>query len=69
LEEEGFIRIRDRSGAEIVAPARKPVGDQEHLRGELHNLLARMRQAGFSTQELRALAEREIASFADWAKK
>ncbi len=62
LEEEGFVRIRDRSGAEVAAPARKPAGDRAKLCQELRRVLARLRQAGLSTDELRRLAEREIAA-------
>lgn len=62
LEEEGFVSIRNRSGAEVLAPAIKPAADRERLCQELRKILARMRQAGFSTEELRRLADREIAS-------
>ncbi len=62
LEEEGFVRIRDRSGAEVAAPARKPAGDRARLCQELRTVLAMLYQAGLSTEELRGLAEREIAS-------
>jgi len=69
LEEEGFVRIRDRSGAEVLAPARKPAADRESLRQELRKALARMRQAGFSPEELQRLAEHEIASLAKRSQK
>jgi GntR family transcriptional regulator len=69
LEEEGFVRIRDRSGAEVLAPARKPAADREILRQELRRALARMRQAGFSPDELQRLAEHEIASLATRSQK
>jgi len=69
LEEEGFVRIRDRSGAEVLAPARKPAADREILRQELRRALARMRQAGFSPEELQRLAEHEIASLATRSQK
>jgi GntR family transcriptional regulator len=65
LEEEGFVLIRDRSGAEVSAPSRRPNADREKLRLELRELLARMRQAGLSSEHLRRLAEREIASLAE----
>ncbi len=61
LEEEGFLRIRDRSGAEVLAPARKPAAKREDLLQELRQILARMRQAGFSPEELQRLVEQEIA--------
>jgi len=69
LEEEGFIRIRDRSGARVAAPARKPAGDRERLRQELRETLARLRQAGFTSEDLHRLVEREIASLADGRDK
>jgi DNA-binding transcriptional regulator YhcF (GntR family) len=69
LEEEGFIRIRDRSGAQVAAPARKPAGDRERLRRELKGTLARLRQAGFTSEDLQRLVEREIASLADAREK
>jgi DNA-binding transcriptional regulator YhcF (GntR family) len=69
LEEEGFIRIRDRSGAQVVAPARKPAGDREKLRQELKETLARLRQAGLTAEDLHRLVEREIASLADGRDK
>lgn len=65
LEEEGFVRIRDRSGAETLAPARKPPADRERLLQELRRLLTRMRQAGFPGAEVRRLVARETASFMD----
>jgi GntR family transcriptional regulator len=69
LEEDGFVRIRDRSGAEVLAPARKPAADHESLLQELRKALARMRQAGFSPEELQRLAEHEIASLAKHPQK
>ena len=65
LEDEGFLHIRDRSGAEVSAPSRRPPADREKLRQELRGILARMRQAGLSSEHLRRLAEREIASLAE----
>lgn len=61
LEDEGFIRIRERTGAEILAPARRvTASDRESLLDELGLLLARMRQAGFSADELRRAATQAI---------
>jgi DNA-binding transcriptional regulator YhcF (GntR family) len=61
LEEDGFIRIRDRSGAVVVAPApRIAASARASLEQNLKELLARMRQAGLATQELRDWAMREI---------
>ena len=65
LEEEGFVRIRHRSGAEVVAPPSRPdAAARERLREELREVLARMRQAGVPPEEMRRLAEREIAALA-----
>jgi len=62
LEEEGFLRIQHRSGAEVVAPKRGS-GDRERadrLRDDLSATLAQLRQSGVGTAELRRLVEREI---------
>jgi DNA-binding transcriptional regulator YhcF (GntR family) len=69
LEEEGFIRIRDRSGAQVAAPVRRPAGDRERLRQELRETLARLHQAGLTSEDLHRLVEREIASLADIRNK
>jgi DNA-binding transcriptional regulator YhcF (GntR family) len=69
LEEEGFVRIRDRSGAEVLAPARKPAEQRERLCQDLRKTLARMHQAGFSPEELQGFAEHEIASLAKRMQK
>lgn len=66
LADQGFVRIRDRSGAEVAAPAARPdalAGDR--LKSELSEVLARMRQVGLSPDELRTLAEREISALTD----
>lgn len=65
LEDEGFVRIRDRSGAETLAPASKRSADREHLLQDLRRLLACMRQAGFQAAEMRLLVARETAPFTD----
>jgi|MudIll2142460700_1097286.scaffolds.fasta_scaffold140240_2 DNA-binding transcriptional regulator YhcF (GntR family) len=62
LEEEGFLRIQHRSGAEVVAPKRGS-GDRgraDRLRDDLSATLAQLRQSGVGTAELRRLVEREI---------
>ncbi len=57
LEEEGFLRITGRSGAEVAAPSPSMPGPERcRLDDELRHLLARMRQAGLSTGELRETA-------------
>lgn len=64
LEEQGFVRIHDRSGAEVLAPPQKPNRETaSQLRDELSGVLARLRQAGFSCEELRRLVEQEIETF------
>jgi GntR family transcriptional regulator len=63
LEEERFITIRDRAGA-VVAPPSGRI-DQSALKSldeELSVLLARMRQAGLSTDELRRRLDRVLAA-------
>jgi DNA-binding transcriptional regulator YhcF (GntR family) len=61
LEEQGFVRIRDRSGVEVAAPSRRTdPGTRSSLQVELSNLLIRMRQAGLTPEHLRRLVDREI---------
>jgi DNA-binding transcriptional regulator YhcF (GntR family) len=63
LEEHGFVRIWDRSGVEVAAPAsRRSAERRDRLREELRAVLARMREAGFSPSQLVRLVEREVAS-------
>lgn len=70
LEEQRFVRIRERHGAEVSAPhGRADRETREALRAELHSVLARLRQAGVAPDEIRRLAEREIASLAGPAGK
>ncbi len=65
LEEEGFIRIHDRSGAVVAAPAQRPPGDRDKLLQELKITLARLRQAGYGLEELRRIVDSEMAHLAD----
>ena len=59
LEEQGFVTIRDRSGVEVATPAARASREARGaLERELWELMARMRQAGFSGRDLRAAAER-----------
>lgn len=61
LEEQGFVRIRDRSGVEVVAPARRVAPDlRATLEEELWSLLVRMRQAGLSPADLRRLVMSQV---------
>ena len=61
LADEGFVRIRDRSGVVVAAPAHAPA---PHLsagfRAELEGLLARMRQAGVSAEAIRRMVDDQL---------
>jgi len=61
LEEQGFVLIRDRSGAEVAAPSRRSADDLQGLRQELASLLARMKQAGLGRDELQRIFEKEVS--------
>jgi GntR family transcriptional regulator len=66
LEEQGFVRIRDRSGVEVVSPPRRADPDtRSALEDELAHLLMRLRQAGVGPDQLRRLVSREIDSLAE----
>lgn len=61
LEEHGFVRIRDRAGAEVASPPGKPSpAVAGRLLDELKDLLARMRQAGIPSSEIRSWTEHEL---------
>jgi GntR family transcriptional regulator len=67
LEEQGFVRIRDRSGVEVATPALQASPEvRAALDDELWALLVRMRQAGIAPAELRrrvtALLDRLVGS-------
>lgn len=56
LEEQGFVRIRDRSGVEVAGPAQEAAPEtRAALEEELRTLLARMRQVGMAPAELRRI--------------
>ncbi len=56
LEEQGFVRIRDRSGVEVATPAVEASQEtRAALEGELRALLIRMLQAGVPGADLRRL--------------
>jgi len=58
LEEQGFVRIRDRSGAEVAAPAVTPdAAARDRLAAELRDVIVRIRQAGIGNAELRRLVD------------
>ena len=61
LEEQGFVRIRDRSGAEVAPPAAAPdAAARDRLAAELRDLLVRMHQVGIGTAEVRRLVDAAI---------
>jgi GntR family transcriptional regulator len=63
VEDEGFVRIQSREGAVVVAPSsRIDPRSRELLREELRLQLLKMRQAGFSVEELRRALETELAA-------
>jgi GntR family transcriptional regulator len=63
LEEQGFLRIRDRSGAEVAAPAAIPdAAARERLAAELRDVVVRMRQAGVTVSELHRLLDASAGS-------
>ena len=61
LETEGFLVIHDRAGVTVAAPA----AEIEHsarskLLDQLRTSLARLRQAGMTTEELLTIMRREV---------
>jgi GntR family transcriptional regulator len=65
LEDEGFLRIHGRSGAEVVAPDHSGNNEiPEELHQALREVLARLRQSGLGPEALHRLAAREIDSLA-----
>jgi DNA-binding transcriptional regulator YhcF (GntR family) len=61
LEEQGFVRIRERSGVEVTTPARQaPRETRGALEREMWELLVRMRQAGIAPRELRRMADDQL---------
>jgi len=58
LEDQGFVRIRERSGVEVVTPARQaPPEARGAFERELWELLVRMRQAGIPPRDLRRVTD------------
>lgn len=63
LEEQGFVRIRDRSGVEVVRPASRPSPVQSApLERELWQVLTRLRQAGVTIPDLRRLVDSQLGA-------
>jgi DNA-binding transcriptional regulator YhcF (GntR family) len=61
LEDEGFVQLREREGAVVAAPARRaPRAAREGFSIEMRELVARMRQAGFSTEEIESALRRAL---------
>lgn len=61
LEDEGFLVIRDRTGVEVAAPARRIAGSvRGDLLGQLRATLARLRQAGMGPDEIVAVVRKEV---------
>ena len=62
LQDDGFIRIRNRSGAEVTPPADVPAPEtRERLLDDLRGVLSRLRQAGVPADDLARLVRRELA--------
>jgi len=63
LESEGFLVIRDRSGVVVSAPAGQIENSaRARLLDQLRATLARLRQAGMSTEDLMATVRREVSA-------
>ena len=61
LEGEGFLVIRGRSGVKVAAPAIEVEGPaQTRLLEEMRTTLARLRQAGVTTDELLKVVRAEV---------
>jgi GntR family transcriptional regulator len=61
LEAEGFLVIRDRAGVAVAAPAEEIEGSaRAKLLDEMRATLARLRQAGMTTEELLTVVRREV---------
>ncbi len=63
LEEDGFLRIRERAGAIVADPApRASAAVRASFRAELQDLVGRMRQAGVGPEEIRKLLVQEVGN-------
>jgi GntR family transcriptional regulator len=61
LEGEGFLIIRDRAGVVVAEPAEKiERSARDKLLAEVRATLARLRQAGMSTEELLTVMQFEV---------
>ena len=70
LETEGFLAIRDRAGVTVAAPAEQVEHSvQARLLAEMRVTLARLRQAGMSTDELQNLMRRQVQAIDRGARR
>ena len=61
LESEGFLVIRDRAGVTVAAPAEEiEHSARAKLLDEMRTTLARLRQAGMTTDDLMTIVQREV---------
>ncbi len=61
LESEGFLVIRDRAGVTVAAPAQEiEHSARARLLDEMRAILARLRQAGMTTEELLPVVRHEL---------
>jgi GntR family transcriptional regulator len=66
LEQEGFVRIQSREGAQVAPPAGEiDAKEKLRLREELRFALVRMRQAGVPPDELRRIVDEELHALHD----
>jgi DNA-binding transcriptional regulator YhcF (GntR family) len=69
LEDEGFLVIHDRSGAEVAAPAGKiDTAARKPLLDQLRANLARLRQVGMTPDELLRVVRREVEAMGPRSK-
>lgn len=70
LEGEGFLEIRKRAGVKVAAPAAKvDQSTRAKLLEEIRIPLARLRQAGVSTEDLVRIIRKELLAFDDGCKE
>jgi GntR family transcriptional regulator len=63
LADQRFVRIRDRSGVEVSAPATEPAPETSaSLEAELEGLLVRMRQAGLPAEAVRRIIDTKLGT-------
>jgi GntR family transcriptional regulator len=70
LESEGFLVIRDRAGVTVAAPAEEiEHSARAKLLDQMRAILARLRQAGMTTEELLPVMRREVLALNDGGKE